>query len=118
MNLKNLSSADLKQIGQLLKERAALVGGVEKIDRQLQSYQGVLEPQVGTPTKAAPRKRRKLKQTVAALLQKAGKGGATVKDIARRLKVDPNRIYTWFYSTGNRMGEIKKVGEARYAWVG
>ena len=117
MNLKHLSAGDLKKIGELLKQRASLMASVEKIDRQLESYEGGIGSGGTTPASAVPRKRRKLKEAVLALLRKAGKEGATVKDIASKLGVDPNRIYTWFYSTGSRMDEIKKIGEARYTWA-
>lgn len=90
---------------------------VQKVDRQLAAYES------GTPA-AAParvgrrRKRRKLKATIIEVLQKAGKEGVTVRGIAEKVGVDPNRIYNWFYGTGSKVKPIKKIGEATYRWEG
>jgi hypothetical protein len=41
-----------------------------------------------------------------------------VKELAAKLKVKPNNVFSWFYTTGKKVSGIKKVGEARYALHG
>ncbi len=117
MNLSSLTSADLKRIGKLIVRKAALVARVQKVDRQLAAYES------GKPASAPARvgrrrKRRKLKATIIEVLQKAGKEGVTVRGIAEKVGVDPNRIYNWFYGTGSNKNPLNKIGQGTYRWEG
>jgi len=58
------------------------------------------------------------KEAIIALLKASGKAGITVKEVARKLGVKPQRVYVWFGNTGKKVKEIKKVAPATYAWVG
>ncbi len=58
------------------------------------------------------------KDAIIELVKGAGKAGITVKEIAAKLGVKPQRIHVWFGSTGKKVKEIKKVKPATYAWVG
>ncbi len=124
MNLASLKSSDLKRIGKLLAERETLTGRLAQLDQQLAAFEGgqprpAAPPSARPAPKAAPAragKRRKLKEMIIEILQKAGAKGATVKDIAESIGVHPNRIYTWFYNTGNRLKPLKKIGPAVYRW--
>lgn len=149
MNLSQLTSADLKVIAQLLKEKEALLAQVAKIDARLSSFESVPAPAPAKPARSKPgrrpgrpalkappsaapaapakpaaaeavpaRRRRpgKLKEKVIALLQGAGKSGITVREIAAKLGLKPQRIYVWFNATGRTIREIKKVAPATYAW--
>lgn len=149
MNLSQLTSADLKVIAQLLKEKEALLARVAKIDTRLSSFESAAAPAPAKPARAKPsrpprrpavkalpsaapaapakpaaieavaaRRRRpgKLKEKVIALLQGAGKSGVTVREIAAKLGLKPQRIYVWFNATGRTIKEIKKVAPATYAW--
>jgi hypothetical protein len=117
MNLTTLTSTDLKNIGKLLAQKETLVAQVARIDRQLSAY-GTGKPAAAAAKVPAARavQRRDIKGEIVDLLKKAGKDGLKVKDLATRLKVAPNRIYTWFYGTGKNVKQIKKVGEAKYRW--
>ncbi len=55
-------------------------------------------------------------ETVIAMLKASGRSGITVLDIARRLNVDPQRIYTWFNAVGKKIKEVKKIAPATYIW--
>jgi len=146
MNLSQLTSADLKVIAQLLKEKEALLAQVAKIDARLSAFESAPVPAPAKPARskpgrhpgklafkapppappakpgaaeAAPARRRrpgKLKEKVIALLQGAGKSGITVREIAAKLGLKPQRIYVWFNATGRTIKEIKKVAPATYAW--
>lgn len=124
MNLLQLTSADLKEIAGLLKEKETLQARIAKIDSRLMAY-GRVAPAAPAKTKpamktakGAMRSRRpgKLKEKVVALLQSAGKPGISVREIAAKLGLNPQRIYVWFNSTGKSIKEIKKVAPATYTW--
>jgi hypothetical protein len=69
-------------------------------------------------TRASKQRQRpgKLKDKIVAILQGAGKSGITVRDIAGKLGLHPQRIYVWFNATGKSIKEIKKVAPATYTW--
>jgi len=73
------------------------------------------------PVKRGAGKRAKpgqFKDSVLATVKAAGKAGISVKDIARKLGLNPQRIYVWFNATGSKVKAIKKVAPATYAWAG
>lgn len=68
---------------------------------------------------AAPKvagKRGALKNDILKLLSAAGPEGASVKDISAKLGVKNQNVHVWFATTGKKLAEISKVGEARYAY--
>lgn len=139
MNLSQLTSSDLKVIAQLVKEKEALETRLAKVNARLAAFGSEVpaapakaagakrvkaarrrpaapaEPSAGAAR--APRQRPgKLKDKIIALLQGAGKSGITVRDIAGKLGLHPQRIYVWFNATGKTIKEIKKVAPATYTW--
>lgn len=128
MKLASLTTSDLKHIAKLLDQKEALAAQLQQVEQQLEAYES------GKPAKARPAgkrggarrarrarggkrsKRGALKQQVIEVLQAAGKEGATVKEIAAKVGVKTGNVYTWFYSTGKTVKEIKKIGDARYRW--
>lgn len=61
-------------------------------------------------------KRGALKGDIIKLLSAAGPEGVSVKDISSALGVKNQNVHVWFSTTGKKMPEIGKVGEARYAY--
>lgn len=61
-------------------------------------------------------KRGALKNDILKLLSAAGPAGASVKDISAQLGVKNQNVHVWFSTTGKKLAEISKVGEARYAY--
>jgi hypothetical protein len=57
-----------------------------------------------------------LKSQILALLANAGPEGASVKDISAKLGVKNQNVHVWFSTTGKKLPEVTKVGEARYAF--
>jgi hypothetical protein len=57
-----------------------------------------------------------LKGQILDLLSAAGPEGASVKDISEKLGVKNQNVHVWFSTTGKKLSEISKVGEARYAY--
>jgi len=75
-------------------------------------------PKASAPAKAAKTgsKRGALKGDILKLLAAAGPEGVSVKDISSTLGVKNQNVHVWFSTTGKKMPEISKVGEARYAY--
>ncbi len=134
MALINLSSAQLAHLIALVKEKETLQGKLEQIDAELQSLEsGTPAPKkrgrkpgrpagakakvaVVSKSKAAKRGKR-LKEPLLKALSAAGASGVTVKELATKLKVKSDNIFSWFYTTGEKISGIKKFGEAKYAYA-
>lgn len=134
MKLTLLTSADLKRVAALLEQREALQARIAQLNSQLAAFEGAdatpavvparprsaLEPATAQVRPSAGRraKRGALKAVVLEQVRNAGRAGITVKDIAARIGAKYNRIFTWFYTTGRNISEIKKVGPGKYGWIG
>ena len=70
------------------------------------------------PAVAGRQKRGGRRDSVVALVKATGQRGITVAEVAAKLGAKPRRIFDWFKSTGKGVKEIKKVGRARYGWLG
>lgn len=130
MALFNLSSAQLAHLIGLVKEKESLQTKLDRINAELHSLEtGKTAPKkrgrkpgrpVGTKNKVAKGRKSKrgkrLKQPLLKALSAAGSSGITVKDLAAKLKVKPGNIFSWFYTTGKKIGGIKKVGAAKYSY--
>jgi len=132
MSLNTLTAADLKRIISLVERKETLQAQVAKIDAELAAYEGAEPAQatIGKPGRKAglraqpkaPRakgvKRGAVTEKIVEMIKSAGKSGVTVKELAAKLGVNYNRVFTWFYSTGKKIKDIKKVGPGKYQWVG
>ena len=126
MSLSTLSSAQLSRLIGLIKEKESLQAKLEKVEAALQSLETGKSAskkrgrKPGRPpgVKAETgRKSKRLKAPLLKALSAAGASGITVKELADKLKVKPNNVFSWFYTTGKKISGIKKVGEARYAYT-
>jgi hypothetical protein len=129
MSLSTLSSAQLAQLIGLVKEREVLQLKLDKVDAALKSIEGggsvpkkrgrkPGRPALNKAAVKGPKVRRRskrLKDSILKLLKAAGSSGITVKELSTKLKVKPGNIFSWFYTTGKKVGGLKKVGEAKYA---
>ena len=132
MSLNTLTAAELKKIISLVERKETLQAQVAKIDAELATYEGGQPAQATKGTQGrkpglraqpkAPKakgvKRGAVTETTIELIKGAGKSGITVKELAAKLGVNYNRVFTWFYSTGKKIKDIKKVGPGKYQWVG
>lgn len=128
MNIALLTSADLKRLAELLEQKESLQAQLEKVTAALDQFEsgkpvtsvkgrpGGKAAQPAGKTKRAARGA--VKAAIMDLIQAAGESGVTVKDIAAKLGVSYNRVFTWFYNTGSKIKEIKKAGPGRYARAG
>ena len=100
---------------------------IAQIDAELLAMSGAqhspllklaLGRKVGRPAGAPSAERGELKAAIIKLVKQAGESGITVKELAASLGINAGNVYVWFFGTGKRVKEIKKVGRAKYAWVG
>ena len=122
MALSDLSSAQLQQLIQLVKEKEFLQVQLGRVERSLdgllagnsaeQKIAGVKGPKI-----RRRRRRAALKDGLLKKLQAAGKDGLTIKELAASLRAKPASVSVWFYTTGKKIKGIKKVGKARFAYA-
>lgn len=135
MSLSKLTSKDLNAIAQLIEKKEGLLRQVDEINAELSQYQGTdsapkpapgRKRRVGRASKktkmarqarkgAARQKRGVMKDRILSELQNAGENGATVKELAGKLGTKPANVSVWFYTTGAKLPNIKKVAPATYA---
>jgi hypothetical protein len=131
MDISKLSSAQLAQAIRLVKEKESLQAQLDRVTGALASLESGgtgrrrgrkpgRPPKSGRKVGRPPGRRRgkRLKESLLKALKSAGSEGITVKELAGKLKVKPNNVFSWFYTTGKKVSGIKKVGEARYAYHG
>ena len=126
--LRNIPSSTLKQLVRLSERKEALMAQIQEIDREMLRVQdkfGIPSregDQQGTVTVSrAPggpirrrSKRGALKEKIIRTLRSAGKKGATVGELSKKLKVPSANLYVWFNGTGRSVRGIKKIGVAKY----
>lgn len=125
MKFTSLSSAQAARLVQLVQEKETLLAKLSQVDRALsalESGSGVALSAPSSRRRGRPvgsgrgaRKPGKLKTGILEALKAAGPKGITVKDLTKKLKVKPNNVFSWFYTTGRKVQGLKKVGPARYA---
>jgi hypothetical protein len=125
--LRNIPSATLKELVKLSERKEALLAQIQEIDREMLRVQD----QFGIPARedeGAPvtvsrsrtgpirlrSKRGALKEKILGALRSAGKKGATVGELSKKLKVPSANLYVWFNGTGRSVDGIRKIGVAKY----
>jgi hypothetical protein len=119
MALSDLSSSQLQKLIQLIKEKESLQAELDKVNHSLTNFEsGTATPKEPTSSPKRSRRRRRghLKDSLLKVLQAAGKGGLTIKELSTELKADSASVYSWFYTTGKKVKGIKKVGTAKFAY--
>jgi hypothetical protein len=126
--LRNIPSSTLKELVRLSERKETLIAQIQGIDREMLRVQSkfgiparegdeqapvtVSHSRVGT---IRPRsKRGALKEKIVRALRAAGKKGATVGELSKKLKVPSANLYVWFNGTGKSVPGIKKIGVAKY----
>lgn len=120
MSLSSLTSAQLHQLIELVKEKEALQAKLAQVERSLSDLEsGEVTKDEAPAKRRGPRRRRRvaLKDGLLKTLQAAGKEGLSVKELAASLKAKPASVSVWFYTTGKKIKGIKKVGKARFAYI-
>jgi hypothetical protein len=102
------------------KTKAAKPAKVAKAPKPAKKKKAAKAPKA--PKVKAPKapkssgRRGALKSQILQLLASAGAEGASVKDISAKLGVKNQNVHVWFSTTGKKLPEVSKVGEARYAF--
>ena len=55
-----------------------------------------------------------LRKVVLAQLQRAGKAGLKIKDLAGKMNIQRQRLDTWFYQNVKKIRGLKKIGPGHY----
>jgi hypothetical protein len=126
--LRNIPSSTLKQLVRLSERKEALLAKIQEIDREMLRVQNQFgipsregDQQAAVTVSRAPggpirrrSKRGALKEKIIRTLRSAGKKGATVGELSKKLKVPSANLYVWFNGTGRSVRGIKKIGVAKY----
>jgi hypothetical protein len=125
--LRNIPSATLKELVRLSERKEALMAKIQEIDREMLRVQDQFgipardgdprAPVTVSRTRGGIRKRSArgaLKEKITKTLRSAGKRGATIEEISRKVKVPKANLYVWFNGTGKSVPGIKKIGVAKY----
>ena len=118
MSLSSLSSAHIRRLVKLVKEREKIQAKLAQVERSLDALEGRKVPKVKTAPKKRRHRRKLLKDALLKKLKAAGKKGLTVKELAASIKANPASVSVWIYTTGKKIKGIKKVGPGRFAFVG
>lgn len=132
MDFSNISRAELTRLMKLIERKEALQAQIDAIDRELRNPGATPAP---APAEVTPRVRRARKapaapkdgvpssrrgavrEAILGLLQAAGPGGISVKELAEKLGKPPGHIHTWFSINGRGIVNVRKLGGGLWAWV-
>lgn len=109
----------ISRLIQLVKEKEVLEAKLAKVEFALSGLDtGSIstEPAIKTRGQRRGRRRAKLKDRILKALQAVGKSGMSVKELAADLKANPRSVSVWFYTTGKKIKDLKKIGPARYTY--
>jgi hypothetical protein len=126
--LRNIPSSDLKKLVKLSERKEALIAQIQEIDRQMVRVQSrfgipsqngnqgaaVTLSRQGRRFTGRRTKRGALKEKILKALRKAGRKGATIRELSAKLRVPGANLYVWFNGTGKNVGGIQKIGVAKY----
>jgi len=126
--LTSIPSSTLKQLVRLSERKEALMVQIQDIDREMIRVQdkfgipareGDQRAQVTVSSVLGPRHRRRskrgaLKEKILRTLRGAGRKGATISELSKKLKVPSANLYVWFNGTGKNVRGLRKIGMARY----
>jgi hypothetical protein len=126
--LRNIPSSTLKELVRLTEKKERLMAQIQEVDREMIRVQN----KFGIPSRESDQrapvtvsrapagsvrrrsKRGALKEKIVRALRSAGKKGATVGDLSKKLKVPSANLYVWFNGTGRSVPGIGKIGVAKY----
>jgi hypothetical protein len=119
MALTDLTSAQLKRLVQLIKEKETLQARLEEMNRSLEALEkGDVSGEGKVRLRRRGRRRRGgLKEDILKCLGSAGKAGMTIKELAEKLGAKHSSVAVWFYTAGKKVKGIEKVGTGKYAYV-
>jgi hypothetical protein len=143
MKLTDLTDEDFRKIRKILIKKDRLQGRIAKLNEKLESIAG--EPRTGLSqgkagrrrvgrqltahSRTQPKKGKAAKANatrtsigltgkITLALKGAGKKGLHIRVLAKTVKSTPASIRNWWYITGKKITEIKRVAPATYALIG
>jgi hypothetical protein len=133
MNLKDLTSPDIKTIARLIERKESLTEQINEINRDLAGVGGPSPVDNGGPRRAkrqpargarrAKKQVRKAairpggrKEQIIEALKAAGKEGLHVKDIASQIGISKGSVNVWFYTAAKKISNIEQTGPGKFRW--
>ena len=125
----NIPSATLRQLVKLSERKEALMGQIQEIDREMVRLQTKFGVPSASTRRGAPvtvsrvarsssgktrTRRGALKDKIVRALRAAGRKGATIRELSKKLGVPSANLYVWFNGTGKNVRGIRKIGVAKY----
>ena len=121
MPLSDLSSVQLRQLVELIKEKESLQRQLAKVDAELAKLDGAVwqAPKRGRKRVAGTRMKRgaTLQEKALDVLGKAGASGLSVKDLAAQAGVKSGSLSVWIYTSGKKVAGLKKIAPAKYVYI-
>jgi len=105
------------------------MGQIQEIDREMVRLQTKFGVPSANTSRGAPvtvsrvarsssgktrTRRGALKDKIVRALRAAGRKGATIRELSKKLGVPSANLYVWFNATGKNVRGIKKIGVAKY----
>src|SRR5437762_12758820 len=126
--LRDIPSSTLKQLVRLTERKGARMRQIKELDREMMRVQNKFGIPAREGDQRAPvtvsrapggpirrrSKRGALKEKIVRTLRSAGKKGATVGELSKKLKVPSANLYVWFNGTGRSVPGSRKIGVAKY----
>jgi hypothetical protein len=118
MALSDLTTDQLQEVLQLIKEKEELQKKLMAIDRSLRELEASGDE--NAPRSALQRRKRRvaLKEKILAALTAAGKKGLSVEELATTLKAKAGSVSVWFYTTGKKVEGVTKIAPSHYSYSG
>ena len=129
--MSKLNPSTLQDLVDLLKEKQALETQLGRVDAKIAAAIAgkkvaavkVVKGKRGPKPKAAPAKavakksgkRGKLKESILALLEKAGAAGVSAKDVSKKLGIPNQHVHVWFGTTGKKIQGLIKPSKGVWA---
>jgi len=125
IKLSDLTAANLTKLSRLIGQKEKLQTQLVALEAKINAIGGT---DIGSREVAKPGRKKgrrgpkpgakpgKLKETVLAALHATE--GLTIKELATKLKVKSNNLYSWFYTTGKKVAGLKKSAAGKYTYSG
>jgi hypothetical protein len=132
MKLADINTKTLSALLSLTKKKETLLAKVEAVEKEIAALaSGETREAIRLLRAKKSRRGRKpgatttsssgnrspkgfLKEQITSILNAAGEGGASAKEIAEKVGKPIQHIYVWFSGTGKKLGMFDKMAEGKY----
>ncbi len=117
MPISDLSSAQIKNLLRLLREKESLQTKLARVKSALAKLDGnATKPNLKGSRKPNRRTGTTIKDSILEVLAQAGPGGLSVKEIATQASANAGSVSVWIYTSGKKISGLKKIAPGRYVY--